>query len=98
MAAGAIIFIVDWRVALVCWAVFILVVFLSRYISLGSMIGALTFPATILLFSLGGHWEVIIAAMCTILLVVRHQANIKRLIAGTESRFSFKGQSTNRKS
>ena len=92
MAAGSIIFVVDWRVALVCWAVFILVVFLSRYISLGSMIGSLAFPAAIFIFSLGGYLEVIFAALCTTLLVVRHRSNIKRLITGTESRFSFKGQ------
>ena len=96
MAVGSVVFVVDWRIALVCWAVFILVVLLSRYISLGSMIGVLGFPAAIIIFRLGGHWEVIFAAMCTILLVVRHRSNIKRLIDGTEPRFSFKGRSTNK--
>jgi glycerol-3-phosphate acyltransferase PlsY len=93
MAVGSFIFVVDWRAALVCWAVFILVVLLTRYISLGSIVAALAFPAAIIIFRLGGPWEVIFAAMCTILLIVRHRSNIKRLKEGTESRFSFRGKS-----
>ena len=93
MAAGSIIFVIDWRAALFCWAVFIAIVIITRYISLGSMISALAFPATIILFRLGGYVEVIIAAMCAALLIFRHKANIKRLIAGKESKFSFKRKS-----
>jgi glycerol-3-phosphate acyltransferase PlsY len=73
--------------------VFVLVVAWSRYISLGSIMGALAFPAALLL--LHPSRPLLAAAVLAALLVVyRHKANIHRLRSGTENVFSLKGGST----
>jgi glycerol-3-phosphate acyltransferase PlsY len=89
MAVGTIVFFIDWRIALVCWVTFILLTLITRYVSLGSVVGVLAYPVMVGLLGFGGVWEVLIAAACAALLIVRHRENIKRLFKGKESKFSF---------
>ena len=90
MAAGAILIILDWRIAIISWGTFILITILTRYVSLGSIIGTALFPPAMLVFGIGGFWEFVALAMCAVLIIARHQANIKRLIKGEESKFNFR--------
>ena len=90
MAAGAIMIILDWRVAIIGWGTFLIVAALTRYISLGAITGGATFPITLLIFKLGGPWEFTALLMCSLLLIFRHEANIKRLIRGEESKFRIR--------
>jgi glycerol-3-phosphate acyltransferase PlsY len=90
MAVGAILIVLDWRLALISWGTFIILTALTRFVSLSAMIGVATFPVSQYLLGLGGHWEIMAAAMCAVLLIARHQPNIKRLVKGEESRFSFR--------
>jgi glycerol-3-phosphate acyltransferase PlsY len=92
MAAGAVLIVLDWRVAIVSWGAFILVTALTRYVSLGAMIGAALFPPGLIIFDIGGTYELIAVTLCAMLLIVRHKANIKRLISGEESKFSFRSK------
>jgi len=69
--------------------VFIITASISRYISLGSLLGSLTLLITTLLM----YPSVIIrlmAAVTVLLIFVRHTSNIKRLLAGNENTFSFR--------
>ena len=90
MAAGTVIFVIDWRVALISWGLFLIISAITRFVSLGSIIAGIAFPISLSALNLGDFWEVFIACLCMTLLIARHQANIKRLIKGEESRFSFK--------
>jgi len=90
MALGSILIILDWRIAIVSWGTFILLTAMTRFVSLGAMIGATTFPVVQLFLKLGGFWEIVVSFMCVALLVARHSPNIKRLVEGKESRFSFR--------
>jgi len=92
MAAGAIVFLLNWRMAIVSWATFILVTALTRYVSLGAMLGAATFPVTLYFFGDGGFSEFAVVLMCAVLIIARHHANIRRLAHGEESRFTLKRQ------
>lgn len=68
--------------------VWIVVFLLCRYASLASILAALSMPVVALL--LGEDWPVVVfAALAAIAVAVLHRANIGRLRAGTESRFSF---------
>jgi len=71
--------------ALVSLAIFVVVTGLTRYVSLGSMFAVLTFPLNCLLFK-ESLILVFFGSIVALVVVVRHQANIKRLIAGTENR------------
>ena len=82
-------FLLDWRVGLILITVFVLVIVLTRYVSLGSILAAALFPAVAGLF--GYSALVCLLAMCTgLLIVVKHGENIQRLLRGTESKLSFK--------
>ena len=90
MAIGAIAIIIDWRVALISWGVFILVTLITRYVSLGSIIGSITFPASMLILHVGEVAELTVVILCVVLVIIRHIPNIKRLIKGEESKLKLK--------
>lgn len=88
LSGGIIAIMLDWRVALVVWGGFIVLVLLTKWVSLGSCWAGLTFPISI--------WFVFHDPLCTVfgivcggLLLVQHRSNIKRLLNGTESKFSL---------
>ena len=90
MAVGAIVIVLDWRIALISWGTFIIITILTRYVSLGAIIGVALFPPALLIFEMGGIFEFAAAAMCAALLIARHGSNIKRLIKGKESKLTFR--------
>ena len=79
----------DWRCALMILAVFLLCLYVTRYVSLSSVLGALAFCVSFLLL----HWhEPFVAAMGVLiglLAVFMHRANIKRLLEGNEKKATF---------
>lgn len=91
LTTATVIFMVDWKIGLSVLVLFIIIVFVTRYVSLGSIIGALMVPLAALIF---GHDLVFIIFMLVLaaLAIFRHSANIKRLIKGDENKLSFKGK------
>jgi glycerol-3-phosphate acyltransferase PlsY len=77
--------------ALAAIGVFFLVLFLSRYVSLASILGAASFPFFAWLLAQGSRPAIFIAAQFIVafLIIAKHHANIRRLLAGTESQFSL---------
>ena len=73
--------------------VFVMVVALTRYISLGSMLGAAAFAATLAVVTRDGVRSptFLLGALLALLVVLRHRDNLRRLLRGEERRFSFKG-------
>lgn len=84
-------FVFDWRVFCIAMAVFTVVVVLTRYVSLGSMLGAASFPFSTW-FLYHDPLYVALAALMAAGLIFMHRGNISRLIAGTERRLSFRGK------
>jgi len=74
------------QVVLGALIVFVLAVSITRYISLGSVLAAMSAPLLILMLS---HPQPIFLSTLFIAMLViwRHRANIRRLLDGTESRF-----------
>ena len=75
--------------ALAAISVFIIVLFLSRYVSVASILGAGSFPFFAWFLVPGVKPPVYIAVQCAVasLIIIKHHQNIRRLFAGTESRF-----------
>ena len=90
MAAGTILLVLDWRLALISWGLIILIALITRYVSLGAMIAAAAFPVSMRIIGLGSYPEFAATLLCAILLIARHEPNIVRLIKGEESKISFK--------
>jgi glycerol-3-phosphate acyltransferase PlsY len=74
------------EVMIVSICVFILAVALSRYVSLGSVLGALTVLVMVFVFK-EDLPNIIFALIGVSLIVFRHIGNMKRIINGTESKF-----------
>ncbi len=72
---------------LVALAVWIVVVRVSGYVSLGSILSALVLPPAIWLLHPGRREIVLPVAVLALLVVWLHRANIRRLLDGTENRF-----------
>ncbi|NDK57542.1 glycerol-3-phosphate 1-O-acyltransferase PlsY [Pontibacter fetidus] len=75
-------------VALLCMVIFVIVLFTSRYVSLGSMIAALAFPILLLLprFHPDNPILIVFGFILFALVVITHRKNINRLLAGEESK------------
>jgi glycerol-3-phosphate acyltransferase PlsY len=77
-----------WPSALAVFGVFLVVVLITRYVSLASIVAAAVFP-------LFGFWfvpfrtpTVIVGfLLIPLIIIVKHHQNIRRLLSGTESRF-----------
>jgi glycerol-3-phosphate acyltransferase PlsY len=85
---------VNGFLALATVGTFAIVVYLSRYVSLASMVAAV-FAPVFYVFGDGVAWqadraEVLCLAVMALLLVWRHRENINRLLAGTESKLGAK--------
>lgn len=86
--------------ALVALAFFVLIVYLTRYVSLGSMLAEILAAVLVAVF---GHYNVFIKlqgdylkeavvlfSLIALLCIFQHRANIGRLVKGEENKFSFK--------
>ena len=81
---------------LISLMIFVIIVALTRYVSLGSIISAILFPFVIIftekIFKLE-HSDfftlLIFGSLIAVLIVYRHRSNIKRLIAGNENKLIF---------
>jgi glycerol-3-phosphate acyltransferase PlsY len=87
---GAFLYIA-WLPLLAVLLIFVVVVAVSKFISLGSIVAALLFPVAVWLI-LSPPLPILIAAIIAGLFITyRHRANISRLLAGKENVFSLKG-------
>ncbi|MEW6049630.1 MAG: glycerol-3-phosphate 1-O-acyltransferase PlsY [Candidatus Zixiibacteriota bacterium] len=78
----------------ICLILFLATVALTRYISLGSMLGATGLAAVLLIERFALHRElsliyVGLGLVMMVIVVLAHRSNIRRLVDGTENRFSF---------
>lgn len=85
---GVFLGIVPWP-ALLVFGIFILIILLTRYVSLASMVSALCIPVVLVIVDYSREYFIFGLAVC-LLLLWRHQPNIKRLLQGKESRFGEK--------
>ncbi|MDO4938793.1 MAG: glycerol-3-phosphate 1-O-acyltransferase PlsY [Lachnospiraceae bacterium] len=84
------IIIYDYRIALCMIAIFLICVLISRYISLGSVVAAFALPFLAFFFKKPGPESMIIIILLVCLVIFKHRSNIKRIINGTENKFSLR--------
>ncbi len=74
----------DWRCALIIFGVFLVFFLATKYVSLGSIIGAAAFCVAFAVFYWGQPVMVAGGVFIGLLAIVMHHSNIKRLLTGTE--------------
>lgn len=91
------VFMVDWRVGLICAALLVALLLAVKLMSL-STLSAVLLSIVLLAFMSRAKWYVVlICAAISAFIFVRHKENIKRLLNGTESKFLlFKRMEKNR--
>lgn len=89
LSGATLLLMLDWRVGLICLAVFVILVAATRYISLGSIVCSAMAPFVFLVFNWGYWGSFVLLTLTAALLVWSHRSNIRRLLSGTENKFSF---------
>lgn len=89
LSGGTIAIMLDWRIALVVWGGFLILVILTRYVSLGSCWAGASFPF-VTAFVFPYPPVIVLGTIIGALILYMHRGNIQRLIKGEENKFSFK--------
>lgn len=89
LSGGVLVLLLDWRVALIAWGLFVSLWLLTRYVSLGSVAATASMPVSVF-FLLGHNWlYTVLSAAIAALVIWCHRGNIQRLLSGTEKKFHW---------
>lgn len=88
-----VILLVNWKIGLICLMFALILMILTRMVSLGSISAAILFP--VLTIFINDHYLVegnyiIFGIIMAVFIAYNHRSNIKRLLNGTENTISFK--------
>ena len=86
--SGGMVIFINAKIALILLAVFGVNLVVTRYVSLGSILMAVLYPVMMWLFY-KDIVLVLIALVFTLIVVIAHRDNIKRLLNGTENKISL---------
>lgn len=90
-ACTGMVIIVDWRIALILFVIFVSVILISKWISFGSIVIAILYP--VLIFVFYKNWILsLVALLFTAIVIIAHRENIKRLIKGEENKITLKNK------
>lgn len=104
LAAATMILVLDPVVFLLLIATFALVLFMTRFVSMASVIAAFLYPAYIYVISMTltgdppRFFKLLFAVVTAVMVIFMHRKNIERVYKGTENKFSFKSKPTAEKS
>ena len=90
MTSIAVIFVLDLEIGVILLVTCVVIILLTKYVSLGSCIGAVMFPVLVYMFHEENGLFVFVSLVIAALALIMHRNNIVRLVRGTESRLSFK--------
>lgn len=77
-------FCVDWRIALIGLAVFIVAYAITQYVSLGSVLGSATYAVCFVWLHSDRPWVMGMGVALSLLAIFMHRSNILRLVKGNE--------------
>ena len=84
----------NWQIGLICLVFALVLMALTRFVSLGSVEAAILFPVLTVFITnnylVHGNY-IIFGIILAILVIFNHRENVKRLLTGTENKLSFKG-------
>lgn len=84
----------NWQIGLICLVFALILMALTRFVSLGSVAAAILFPVLTVFITnnylVPGNY-IIFGIILAILVIFNHRENVKRLLTGTENKLSFKG-------
>lgn len=88
---------INWIMALILLAIFLVVFFIKKYVSMGSIVAISFLPIYVIFFSHKDLFIIICAVFIAAFVIFTHKKNIVRIINGTESAINLTGISWNKK-
>jgi acyl phosphate:glycerol-3-phosphate acyltransferase len=90
LTAVAVLFMIDWVMALICLGLFVIIVASTRYVSLGTICATMCFAVLsfIPVFDKTLYFHIFACLMASIV-IFKHRENIQRLLSGTENKLVF---------
>ncbi|MCI8309953.1 MAG: glycerol-3-phosphate 1-O-acyltransferase PlsY [Clostridia bacterium] len=89
-----ILLVLNWQIGLICLMYGIIMVILTRMVSLGSITAAILFPVLTIFIRMHyiseGFNYTVFGIIMAVFILYNHRGNIKRLNEGTENRISFR--------
>ena len=89
LSGGTLVWLLNWRVALIAWVLFAALWLLTRYVSLGSVSAAASMPISTWFFCGHSLLYTVLGAVIAALVVWCHRDNIRRLLKGQERKFHW---------
>ena len=90
VVTAVIVLMTNWKVGLILILMFVLLVASTKFISLGSVMCSLVYPLILSRMNRTDPQIIMVFAMAiTVIVVLKHRSNIKRLIEGKENKLSF---------
>ena len=89
LSGGTLVWLLNWRVALIAWGLFAALWLLTRYVSLGSVCAAVSMPISTFFFCGQSSLYPVLGAVIAALVVWCHRDNIRRLLKGQERKFHW---------
>ena len=86
--SGGIAIMLGWEYAVSLIGLFLIIALITRYVSLGSLISVVMLIPALIIFGGYGTWVYILAVVIIISVWYMHRGNIKRLLTGTETKFT----------
>ena len=85
----------NWKIGLICLVFALLLMALTRIVSMGSVGAAILFPVLVLFMNTNftiteGSGYFIYSIILALIVIFNHRSNIKRILNGTENKLSFK--------
>ena len=87
---------INWQIGLICLVFALILMALTRMVSVGSIAAAILFPVLVLFIGqnyivASSNWSYLIfSIMIAVLVIFNHRENVKRIFTGTENKISFK--------
>lgn len=81
--------VTDWRIGLILLALFALIYLSTKYVSLASLLCAVSFLVLFPLFYPGKSFVILLSAVMALLAIFLHRENLKRLLKGQERKTDF---------
>ncbi|MDD3165559.1 MAG: glycerol-3-phosphate acyltransferase [Oscillospiraceae bacterium] len=90
LSSAALAAVMDWRIFAIVFSVFLIVVVLTKYVSLGSVLAAVAYPIAFWLMFRNNWVIVLMSLLIALIAIAKHHGNIERLMHGNERKLTFK--------
>lgn len=92
---AAVVFMLDWRAFIICISIFIIIVIISRIVSLGSIVAVASVPIVIFALQTFDNnpyalSHAILSLVIAFVIIIKHKTNIIRLMTGQETKIGHK--------